>query len=185
MESILRVQSQTGDLGAQLILGDCACLVAIAVEAQATQLRRREIDWIPFQYNARLGRIAAAKHGSRGRFCTEAVVDVGLEGSELLVGDRLGVEVARNVDVDDAAGVDVRREQDRWELDLAMVSKGMAMKDTLCDNVQGLDRRLKTGSKVLHEVDGNLQDACLQSEARQRRHRLCRRSRKPALSESW
>jgi hypothetical protein len=35
-----------------------------------------------------------------------------LEGSELLVGDRLGVEVARNVDVDDAAGVDVGREQD-------------------------------------------------------------------------
>ncbi|RYD63751.1 MAG: SDR family NAD(P)-dependent oxidoreductase [Verrucomicrobiaceae bacterium] len=53
---------------------------------------------------------AASKHGSRWRFGAEAVVDVGLEGRELLVGDCLGVEVARNVDVDDAAGVDVGRE---------------------------------------------------------------------------
>jgi hypothetical protein len=46
-----------------------------------------------------------------------------LEGGELLVGDCLGVEVARNVDVDDAAGVDVGREQDGWKLDLTTVSK--------------------------------------------------------------
>jgi hypothetical protein len=110
VKSVLRVQSQTRDLGAQLVLGDRACLVAIAVQAQTTKLRRREIDRIPFEYNARLGRVAASKHGSRWRFGAEAVVDVGLEGRELLVGDCLGVEVARNVDVDDAAGVDIGRE---------------------------------------------------------------------------
>lgn len=123
VECIFRVQSQTRDLGAQLILGDCACLVAIAVQAEAAELRRREIDRVPFEHNARLSCIAAAKHGRRGRFRAEAVVDVGLKGRELLVGDCLGVEVARNVDVDDAAGVDVGRQQDRRKLNLTEVSK--------------------------------------------------------------
>jgi hypothetical protein len=41
-----------------------------------------------------------------------------LQGRELLVRNGLGVLVAGDVDVDDAAGVDVRREEDGREFDL-------------------------------------------------------------------
>ena len=41
-----------------------------------------------------------------------------MQGRELLVGNGLGVLVTGNVDVDNAAGVDVRREQDGGKFDL-------------------------------------------------------------------
>jgi hypothetical protein len=41
-----------------------------------------------------------------------------LQGRELLVGNGLGVLITRDVDVDDAAGVNVRREEDGREFDL-------------------------------------------------------------------
>ena len=44
------------------------------------------------------------------------------------------MEVARDVDVDDAAGVDVGREEDGRKLDLMLVSK-VLQGNTLCDNV--------------------------------------------------
>jgi hypothetical protein len=45
----------------------------------------------------------------------EGVENVGLEGEEFLVGDGLGLLIARDVDVDDTSGLDVGREEDRWE----------------------------------------------------------------------
>lgn len=62
--------------------------------------------------------VAASKHRSRRRLCAKGVVDVGLQGRELLVGNGLGVLVTGDVDVDNAAGVDVRREEDGGEFDL-------------------------------------------------------------------
>jgi hypothetical protein len=41
-----------------------------------------------------------------------------LQGRELLIGNGLGVLVTGDVDVDNAAGVDVRREEDGGEFDL-------------------------------------------------------------------
>ena len=52
----------------------------------------------------------------------------------MLVGAGFGGEVARDVDVDDAAGVDVGREEDGRKLDLMLVSK-VLQGNTLCDNV--------------------------------------------------
>lgn len=49
----------------------------------------------------------------------KGVADVGLQGRELLIGDGFGVLVAGDVDVDDAAGVDVGREKDGRKFDLA------------------------------------------------------------------
>ena len=55
--------------------------------------------------------------------CAKGVVDVGLQGRELLVGNGLGVLVAGNVDVDNTTGVDVRREEDGREFDLSKRSR--------------------------------------------------------------
>lgn len=120
MEGVLGVEGEAGDLGAQLVLGDGAGLVAVAVEAEAAQLGAREVDGVPFEDDAGLRGVAAAEDGRGGRLGAEGGVDVGLQGGELLVGDGLGVLVAADVDVDDAAGVDVGREEDGGELDLAL-----------------------------------------------------------------
>lgn len=112
MESVLGVQSQTRDLGAQLVLGDRSSFVAVAVQAEATQLCCRKLDGIPFQHYACLGCVSASEHRSGRRVGAEGVVDVGLQGRELLIGNGFGVLVAGDVDVDDAAGVDVGRKED-------------------------------------------------------------------------
>jgi hypothetical protein len=118
VESVLGIQSQSRDLCAQLVFGNRACLVAVAIEAETTQFRCRKFDWIPLQYYAGLSRIAASEHGSRGRLGAKGVVNVGLQGRELLVGNCLGVLVAGDVDVDDASGVDIGWQEDRGEFDL-------------------------------------------------------------------
>jgi hypothetical protein len=62
--------------------------------------------------------VAASKDRSRGRCLAEGLEDLVLKRGEFLVGDQFGVLVSRNVDVDDAAGVNIGREEDGRELDL-------------------------------------------------------------------
>ena len=73
---------------------------------------------VPFEDDGGLGDIATAEDGRGGGGRAEGRVDFVLEGGELLVGEELGVLVARNVDVDDAAAVDVWGKEDGGEFDL-------------------------------------------------------------------
>lgn len=73
---------------------------------------------VPFQDDGGLCDIATAQDRRGGGGRAEGRVDFVLERGELLVGEELGVLVARDVDVDDAAAVDVGREEDGGEFNL-------------------------------------------------------------------
>lgn len=118
MEAVLGVQRQATDLGAQLIAGNDAGLCAIAIQAEAAQVRRRQLDGVPLEHDAGLCRVAASQNRRRWGARAKGVEDFALQRSKLLVGYQFRMLVAHNVDVDDAAGVDVGREQDGWKLDL-------------------------------------------------------------------
>jgi len=49
---------------------------------------------------------------------TKYIDYLALQRGKLLVGDRFGLLVARDIDIDDTAGLDVGRQEDRRELDL-------------------------------------------------------------------
>ena len=122
MKRILRIERQTGYLRAHLIPRDDARLGAIAVETQAAQLGGREVDGVPFEDYGGLGDVATAQDGWGGGLGAEGRVDFVLQRGEFLVGDGFGLVIAGDVDVDDAAAVDVRGQEDGGEFDLWVVA---------------------------------------------------------------
>ena len=93
------------------------------------------MDGVPFEDDGGLGNIAAAEDRGRGRDGSEGLEDGVLELGESLFGDELGLLVAGDVDVDDAAGVDVGREEDGRELDLGGKRSMACLKGGIVDVV--------------------------------------------------
>lgn len=120
VEGVVGVHGEPGDLGGVHLqrLGDRARLVVVAVQRQADQVGRRELDGVPLEHDGGLGCVAAAQGRGRGQGGAEAIVDLVLQGLEALLGGGLGGEVAADGDVDDGAGGDVWWEEDGRELDL-------------------------------------------------------------------
>lgn len=97
---------------------DVAGLLAISIERQRDQVSRRKLHRIPHEHDAGLSGILAAEDGRRGFFCTKGLVDLVLKLLEGGLGGGFSTSVARYSDVDYAAGGDVGRKENRWELDL-------------------------------------------------------------------
>jgi hypothetical protein len=112
MEDIFSVDAQATQLRAVHLLGvgDSARLVAIAVQGKTAQLGGRNVYGVPFEDDRGLGSVAAAKEGCRGCALAKGAEYLRLE---LVEGSRsvcLGLDVARNVNVDYAPGRDVWRQ---------------------------------------------------------------------------
>lgn len=118
MEGILGVQCQTTDFRAQLVSWDVARFGAIPIQAQAAKLGSRELYGVPLEHQTRLRRVPASKHWRLWGLRTKYIDYLALQRGKLLVGDRFGLLVARNIDIDDTAGLDVGRQEYRRELDL-------------------------------------------------------------------
>lgn len=126
VERVLGVNCQTADFGAVHLEGprDVAGLLAVAVEGQGGEVRRGEVDGVPFEDDGGLGRVAATEVWRRGGGSGEGGQDAGLEGTELgILGGFFG-GVLGDVDVDDAPRGDVGREEDRGKLDLTGGANG-------------------------------------------------------------
>jgi hypothetical protein len=81
MEDIFLVDTQATQLGALDLtrLRDCACLVAVAVQRQATQFSRSNINRIPLEDYGGLCSVATAQNGGRGSALAKCAEDVRLE----------------------------------------------------------------------------------------------------------
>ena len=88
VESVFRIDCQSRHLGSlyALVLGDDARSSAIAIETQASQVCRSEIDLVPFENNGSLRSVPAAK--DRSFWGGEAIgtENRGLERGEGLLG---------------------------------------------------------------------------------------------------
>lgn len=120
VEGVLGIDSEAADLGAVHLkrTGDVACLLAISVEAQRHDVGGGELNGVPFEDDRSLGGIAAAEDGGDGLRGAKRVIDLILKGTECAVGGGFLGRVLRDVDVDDASGRDVGREENGRELDL-------------------------------------------------------------------
>lgn len=120
VEGVLGVHCQATELGAVHVAGlrDGACLAAIAVQREAPQLGSRDVYGIPLKHHRRLRGIPASDAGCGRRLLAKGAEYLRLERVEGGGGVSLGLDVAAYVDVDDAAGGDVGREQYGGEFDL-------------------------------------------------------------------
>ena len=98
-------------------VGDGREALAVAVDREVQQGRAREVELVPLEGDARLGRVADAQLRGLGLARAKEVGDVALEVPELAGLVLLGVGVAGAGDVDDAAGPDAGGEEERGELD--------------------------------------------------------------------
>jgi len=128
MERILRIDSETRDLGTMHIARarDIPGLLAITVQRERYEVRGRELDGVPLEHDARLRGVEAAELRRRRFGGAERREDVVLEGLEGEVGGALGGCVAGDGDVDDAARGDVGWEEDGGEFNLRG-SRGFSM----------------------------------------------------------
>ena len=122
VEGVFCIDSEAGNLGARHVVGswDRPGFVTVAVEAETAEFRGREDDRVPFEDDGGLGRVAAAEGGGSRRIAAEFGEEFGLEGGKGAVGVVFCGEVAGDVYVDDAAGGDVWREEDRGEFNLML-----------------------------------------------------------------
>jgi len=97
---------QAGNLSAACLQGTGyrASLGAIAVEGERFQGCCCQIDWVPFEDERSLSSIAQAKNRRRRGLDTIGIQDALLEGLEGRCIGGLSDVIARNGDVDDAAG---------------------------------------------------------------------------------
>ena len=133
VEDVLGVDGQAADLGAGDLqrARDGAGLAAVAEEGERAQGGGREGDGVPFEYDGRLGRVAAAQDGGRRRVEAVGRGDGGLEVVEGGLGGGFGGVVARHGNVDDAAGGDGVGKQDGGELDLEREGQFLGVDDCL------------------------------------------------------
>lgn len=114
MEGILGVDCQTADFCATRFEGPRyrAGFRAIAVEGEGFQGCSSQIDRVPFQHQGRLGCISKTEDGWGGRLDAVGVQDTLLKCLECCCTRLLGRKVARNSDVDYAAGRDIVWKED-------------------------------------------------------------------------
>ena len=120
VEDILGVDGQAADLRAGDLQRprDVAGFAAVAEQGERAQRGGCEGDGVPFQHDGGLRRVAAAEDGGRGGVEAVGGGDGGLEVVEGGLGGGFGGVVARDGDVNDAAGGDGGREQDGGKFDL-------------------------------------------------------------------
>lgn len=106
VEGILGIDGQAADLGALHDRGprDVARLLVVAEQRQGDDVRGGMLDGVPLEDDRRLRCIPAAEDRRRGLGLAKGMVDGILEREEGGLRLLLGREVARDGDVDDAAG---------------------------------------------------------------------------------
>lgn len=108
------VNGQTTNLGAARLerAGYRACLGAVAVEGERFEGRSCQVDGIPFKNKRSLSGVSQAQDGRRGGFDAVGIQDALLESLEGRCVGCLSCVVARDGNVNNAAGRDAVGKED-------------------------------------------------------------------------